>query len=146
MTLHARAKIRDEFLTVLTGIEPAKTNVFDSVAKAVESKKIPAIVVWLSKESAEILDAGNDQDGRIIERVVSVEIRCLAESMDDAETLAFAVEERMASLGKALLFREYDPPETTLEEVREGEVPYFGITLAFDVTYTTAETNPGLIR
>ncbi len=156
MNYHARKKLRD---AVRGGLDAAKPpgvlGVYETKTRALVSKKLPALVVWVESENAELLAKSgtkDDPDNMTHERQVTLQVIALAPAdaaddpgeslLDTLEAIALDVESRMPQLLRKWV-SDYEPPETSFEEIDDETAnrQFVGMVLEFLIPYETTQSD-----
>ncbi len=140
---HARQKIRDAVVTLVTGLTTTGSRVFDTRLYNLEpSEDLPGLVIYNKNESSERSDFSPNNYSRELEVIIEgyAETNSLVENVLD--TISLEVENVMGA--NPLLSNTATTSELNATEIEfdvMGEKPIGIIRLTYSVTYYTLSTD-----
>ena len=140
---HARQKIRDAVVTLVTGLTTTGSRVFDTRLYNLEpSEDLPGLVIYSKNESSERSDFSPNNYSRELEVIIEgyAETNSLVENVLD--TISLEVENVMGA--NPLLSNTATTSELNATEIEfdvMGEKPIGIIRLTYSVTYYTLSTD-----
>lgn len=143
---HARHKIRDTAVQVLTGLETTADRVYAGRTRALASGHSPTLLVYTVDEGADIAAGGKPplQSRRLTLRVEGrVQSGATTDPEDQLDDIAAEVETQMLGQNALLsIVESIELSRTQINMQAAGEAISGAIALDFDITYRTAEGAP----
>ena len=140
---HVRKQIRDNIITILTGLSTTGANVFASRAYPIQSAATPGLCIYTSSEQVEALSI---KPPRGLARSLEVSVEAYVESAapdDVLDTIAAEIEAAMTTdLTRGGTARDTQLTSFDADFAGEGENPVVVGRFVFEIMYSTLETDP----
>jgi len=142
---HARKAIRDNIISVLTGLSTTGARVYQSRVYPLDKSKLPGLCIYTKSEQSTVMTMGAD---RTIQRVLSVSIEAYVRgvtgydnALDDiCEEVEIAL---LADRKRGGLAKDTQVTGFSADYSGDGEQPVATGVITVDVTYHTKELTPG---
>ena len=137
---HARRRLLDEVISLLTNLAVTGTRVYEDPAAAISDESLPALIVEANDEEVSPLgdysfgDAGYRQVRRL-----SLNITCVAKSASQRDQSALEVEEALMRSEIADM-REIE--RSSFDSTADGNFRLWSAALVFRLTYQTESHYP----
>lgn len=140
---HARQKIRDAVVTLLTGLTTTGSRVYDTRLYNLEpSENLPGLVVYTQNESSQRSDFSPNNYARELDVIIEGYAETNSSVENSLDTIGLEVENVLGA--NPLLSNTATTSELTATEIEfdvMGEKPIGIIRLTLSVTYYTLSTN-----
>jgi hypothetical protein len=144
---HARKAIRDNIVSVLTGLSTTGARVYQSRVYPLDKSKLPGLCIYTKSEQSAVQTMGPN---RTVQRVLSVSVEAYVRgvtgydnSLDDiCKEVEVAL---LADRTRAGLAKDTQITGFSADYSGEGEQPVATGVISVDVTYHTKEFTPGLL-